>query len=81
MVRSYLDITIKFHDYSSFFTAFDVATISHNQTIFTNSRTFCSLLSRLVCNRFYILFFVYDYNHSNMEIINMEIMKTNIQIQ
>ena len=27
MVRSYLDLTIKFHDYSSFFTAFDVANI------------------------------------------------------
>ena len=26
MVRSYLDLTIKYHDYSSFFTAFDVAT-------------------------------------------------------
>ena len=26
MVRSYLDFTIKFHDYSSFITAFDVAT-------------------------------------------------------
>ena len=27
MVRSYLDLTIKFHDYSRvFFTAFDVAT-------------------------------------------------------
>ena len=25
-VRSYLDIAIKFHDYSSFITAFDVAT-------------------------------------------------------
>ena len=25
MVKSYLDLTIKFHDYSSFFTAFDVA--------------------------------------------------------
>ena len=25
MERSYLDLTIKFHDYSSFFTAFDVA--------------------------------------------------------
>ena len=28
MVRSYLDLTIKFHDYSSFFTAFDVATVT-----------------------------------------------------
>ena len=27
MVRSYLDLTIKFHDYSSFFTTFDVATL------------------------------------------------------
>ena len=27
MVKSYLDLTIKFHDYSSFFTAFDVATM------------------------------------------------------
>ena len=26
-VRNYLDLTIKFHDYSSFFTAFDVANI------------------------------------------------------
>ena len=25
MVKSYLELTIKFHDYSSFFTAFDVA--------------------------------------------------------
>ena len=25
-VGDYLDLTIKFHDYSSFFTAFDVAT-------------------------------------------------------
>ena len=29
MARSYLDLTIKFHDYSSFFTAFDVATNKH----------------------------------------------------
>ena len=28
LVRSYLGLTIKFHDYSSFFTAFDVATDS-----------------------------------------------------
>ena len=27
MVRSYHDLTIKFHDYSSFFTAFDVANL------------------------------------------------------
>ena len=27
-VRSYINLTIKFHDYSSFFTAFDVATIT-----------------------------------------------------
>ena len=27
MVRSYLDLAIKFHDYSSFFTAFDVAKV------------------------------------------------------
>ena len=26
-VGNYLDLTIKFHDYSSFFTAFDVASI------------------------------------------------------
>ena len=29
MVRSYLDLTIKFHDYSSFFAAFDVATYTN----------------------------------------------------
>ena len=29
MVRSYLDLTIKFHDYSRFFTAFDVGPISN----------------------------------------------------
>ena len=29
MVRSYLDLTIKFHDYSSFFTAFDVASYTY----------------------------------------------------
>ena len=28
-VGDYLDLTVKFHDYSSFFTAFDVANLIH----------------------------------------------------
>ena len=38
MVRSYLDLTIKFHDYSSFFTAFDVA----NDSIITLTHVACT---------------------------------------
>ena len=33
MARSYLDLTIKFPDYSSFFTAFDVASNSHSPVV------------------------------------------------
>ena len=41
MLRSYLDLTIKFHDDSSFFTAFDVTINRHSVENWDRHAEFC----------------------------------------
>ena len=57
MVRSYLDLTIKFHDYSSFFAAFDVATYTNvclNYEPLALTQTYL-LLSYLILSYFMVV--------------------------